>query len=164
MTNKIKILYPLVFNAVADHLIRAGTDRRIKIALYKIHVQRFPVTKALEEMKLSKSTLYKYESAFDDEISYYRSFFKTYKNYGKERAYELVLEKKCSRKNADKNLKVALNDIFVKKISAGTVIEKYGISRSTLYRQMKSIDNELKYLKKIKTSIKISKSYNVVAH
>ncbi len=134
MTNKTQTLYPLVFNAVADHLIRPGTDHRIKAALYRIHVQRYPITKVIDKMKPSKSTLYKYESAFDDEISYYRSFFKTYNTQGKESAYQLIFDKKCSRKNTDENLKVALNDIFIKKISKGTVI------KSTAYHVRPFID------------------------
>lgn len=75
-----------------------------------------------------------YESAFDDEISYYRSFFKTYNTQGKESAYQLIFDKKCSRKNTDENLKVALNDIFIKKISKGTVI------KSTAYHVRPFID------------------------
>lgn len=159
MSIKVKYMYPLVFHAVLKRVCNTRTTSNMKLALYQIHVQRFPISTVINNLKLSKSSVYKYEKKMDSEIIYYRKFLKRINKRQKEQAYQIMFDKVCNRKNIDPNLPAALSDIFVKNLSVGTVIIKYQLSRSTIYRRVKSIEGEVKYLKKIRKLIKNSKIY-----
>jgi len=137
------------------------TTNMMKLGLYQIHVQRKPIILVINSLKINKSSLYRYEKILDDEVNYCRTFFLTYKKKGKEKAYLIMFEKLCNRKNMDKNLLLALNDIFINENSIGTTISKYDLSRSTIYRRVDAVKSEIHYLRNIKKLIKHSKSYKV---
>jgi predicted DNA-binding protein YlxM (UPF0122 family) len=161
MTIKVKYTYPLVFHTVVKRVCNTQTTTKMKLALYKIHVQRFPISVVINSLKLSKSSVYKYEKMMDREITYYRAFLKIYNKMTREEAYQIIFDRLCIRKNTDSKLPLplALNDIFLNNISIGTVITKYQLSRATVYRRVKSVECEISYLKQLQKLLKNSKIY-----
>jgi len=159
MTIKVKYTYPLVFHTVVKRVCNTQTTTKMKLALYQIHVQRFPISVVINSLKLSKSSVYKYEKMMDREITYYRAFLKMYNKITREQAYQVIFDRLCIRKNTDSKLPLALSDIFLNNISIGTVITKYQLSRATVYRRVKSVKREISYLKQLQKLLKNSKIY-----